>query len=136
MGAQKLGGVIPTNVWIFTIFCEPKIGGMLPYTQKDLRPEGIRPKVFLRHSDLTPARARAIIQGIKSIVSFIEPPSESTYLLTLTEYMYGCYDMSHKLLETQGLTLNTPAAAGGGEGRLMGEFGLLQICVVGLKHEL
>ena len=106
---------------------------MLPYTQKDLRPEGIRPKVFPRHSDLTPARARAIIQGIKSIVSFIEPPSESTYLLTLTEYMYGCYDMSHKLLETQGLTLNTPAAAGGGEGRLMGIFGLSQ-GLGSLKH--
>ena len=56
--------------------------------------------------------------------------------------MHGCYNMYYELLDTQGLTLTTPAAAGGGEGRLMGEFGLsqglglLQICVAGLKHEL
>ncbi len=40
--------------------------------------------------------------------------------------MHGCYSMCYELLDTQGLTLTTPAAAGGGEGRLMGEFGLFQ----------
>jgi len=50
--------------------------------------------------------------------------------------MHGCYSMCYELLDTQGLTLTTPAAAGGGEGRLMGEFGLLwtQMYAVSIRN--